>query len=267
MRIGFIGAGNMATALAGAIVGAIDDARIVAFDVDAGRLANFVRAVARPGTPGSVTAAAGNSQVVDGCDVCFLAVKPQVMPTVLAEIAGASGLLVSIAAGIRISSLESALPDARIVRVMPNTPCLVGAMAAGYANGSRVTEDDRQIVSRLLASAGYAVELPESLLDAVTGLSGSGPAFVARLIGAFTDAGTANGLPRDVAYRLSIATFAGTARLLDERGMTPDELVAMVSSPNGTTVAGRAVLEASDLADVIASTVTAATDRSKELGS
>ncbi len=267
MRIGFIGAGNMATALAGAIVGAIDDARIVAFDVDAGRLTEFIHAVARPGDSDAVTAAAGNAQVVDGCDVCFLAVKPQVMPTILAEIAGAGGLLVSIAAGIRIATFETALPDARIVRVMPNTPCLVGAMAAGYANGSRVTSEDREVVSRLLSSAGYAVELPERLLDAVTGLSGSGPAFVARLIGAFTDAGAANGLPREVAYRLTLATFAGTARLLDGHAMTPDELVTMVSSPNGTTVAGRAVLEASDIADVIASTVAAATNRSKELGS
>jgi pyrroline-5-carboxylate reductase len=139
-------------------------------------------------------------------------------------------------------------------------------MAAGYALGARATEHDATRVHELLSSAGEAILLDEELLDAVTGLSGSGPAFVARLVEAFTDGGVGAGLDPDTARRLTLATFAGTARLLAETGISPEDLVAMVSSPGGTTVAGREILENSDVADVIARTIQRAAERSRELG-
>lgn len=260
MTIGFIGAGNMAGALAGAIVRAHPDARIVASDTSAEARQRFSGRVERAFFLES------NPAVVDSSDVTFLAVKPQVMPAVLPELASAASLIVSIAAGVRIAALERALPRARVIRVMPNTPGLVGEMAAGYSAGARARREDMDLVGSLLGSAGVAYELPEGQLDAVTGLSGSGPAFVARLIQAFVSAGIRHGLSREIARELVLTTFSGTARLLREANLSPDELVDMVSSPGGTTVAGRSVLEASGYEATIASTVEAAVKRSKELG-
>lgn len=251
----------MAGALAAAIESAHPEHSFIAHDVDAGRLEDFISGRRR------CARAESNREVVEKSSVSFLAVKPQVLEDVLPELASCNRLIVSIAAGVPIATFEDAMPEARVVRVMPNTPCLVGEMAAGYAVGSRVTGDDRTLVDSLLQSAGVALELDEPLLDAVTGLSGSGPAFVARLIEAFAAAGVTEGLPPEVSARLALATFRGTARLLEEKRLTPDELVRMVSSPNGTTVAGRAELEASDYADVIRRTVSAAAARSRELGS
>jgi pyrroline-5-carboxylate reductase len=251
----------MATALGRAIVAAAPDTRITAFDTSDSRLREF------RGLFTGFVPSASNAEVAATSDVTFIAVKPQVIDDVLAEIAKTTGLIVSIAAGVTIEHVEKLLPSARVVRVMPNTPCLVGAMAAGYAAGSRATERDTDLVGELLSRAGEAIRLDERLLDAVTGLSGSGPAFVARLIEAFSQAGVAAGLDAEVARRLTLATFAGTARLLSETGMDPEALVAMVSSPGGTTIAGREILEASDFRDVIRETVLRSTERSRELGS
>ena len=260
MQVGFCGAGNMAMALARAIVRDTGDIDVRAFDVSEERIQAF-----RSTFPNFI-AAASNREVADSSDVTVLAVKPQIIGAVLQEIRHTDGLIVSIAAGVTIGRIEAALPAARVVRVMPNAPCLVGAMAAGYALGSLITEADAELVQRLLASAGEAVLLDERLLDAVTGLSGSGPAFVARLIEAFAEAGRSVGLTAETAMRLTLATFAGTAKLLAETGMTPEELVTMVSSPGGTTVAGRDVLEGSDYREVILAAVRRAAERSRELG-
>jgi pyrroline-5-carboxylate reductase len=150
---------------------------------------------------------------------------------------------------------------------MPNTPSLVGEMAAGYAVGAGTSAEEAESVATLLGTAGVAREVAESDLDAVTGLSGSGPAFVARLIESFIEAGTDLGLDPSLSRDLALKTFRGTAELLTETGMTPDELVQMVSSPNGTTVAGRSVLESSDYRDVLKGSIRRAAERSKELGS
>ena len=261
MQIGFCGAGNMALALGRAMARELPDAAITAFDVSRERLDAFASALPR------FAAAESNRQVAETSDVVFLAVKPQVIDDVLTEIADSAALIVSIAAGIPLSRLEAAVPQARLVRVMPNTPCLVGAMAAGYALGTRATDDDAKLVESLLSSAGEAILLDERQLDAVTGLSGSGPAFVARLVEAFVAGGVSAGLDHTTALRLTLATFSGTARLLAETGMSPEELVAMVSSPGGTTVAGRTILENSDVTQIIADTVERAAERSRELGS
>ena len=258
--VGFIGAGNMGLALGRAIARRFPNTGLYVCDIRPERVREFVSEL-----PGA-TAVASPGEVAAAARVVFLAVKPQDIPEVLRGIRDTERLVVSIAAGVRLERLEQALPRAPVVRVMPNTPCLVGAMAAGYACGHRVGPGERQAVAELLDAAGYAVELEEELLDAVTGLSGSGPAFVALLIDAFIEAGTRLGMSAEVARKLSLRTFEGTARLLADTGMLPEELVRMVSSPKGTTVAGRGILEPSDCRQVIIGTIEAAARRSKELG-
>jgi pyrroline-5-carboxylate reductase len=250
----------MGLALAKTITDRFPAVRISVCDVSKDRLALFEREL-----PG-VRIAEGPLETAEASEVVFLSVKPQDIQSVLQELQDTDRLVISIAAGVAIARIESVLRKARVVRVMPNTPCLVGAMAAGYAYGSRVRQPDRKVVHRLLSSAGYAAEVEEELLDAVTGLSGSGPAFVARLIEAFMKAGKELGLEVEITRNLSIQTFLGTAKLLAETGMEPQTLVDMVSSPNGTTVAGRRILDTSDCAEVIGKTIRAATERSKELG-
>ena len=260
-RIGFIGAGNMAFALIKALQKAKLAKSIIASDVNQERL-DFVKEKA------NITVTKNNLDVVEKSDILFLAVKPQVIDSVLDEIKNEvkTHLIISIAAGITLKKLELKLKNKKIVRVMPNTPCLVGEMAAGFSVGKHVTGNDLKVVEELLNTAGKAFYLKESMMDAVTGLSGSGPAFVARLIEAFAKAGEAQGLNEDIATELAIHTFMGTAKLLHESGMTPEELVNLVSSPNGTTVAGREVLEKSDYKEIIKKTIARATERSKELG-
>ena len=149
---------------------------------------------------------------------------------------------------------------------MPNVACLAGQMAAGYAASDHVTKNDLKTVELILNSAGVALQVSEDQLDAVTGVSGSGPAFVARLIEYYIHGAVQSGLPHDVARTLTLQTFLGTVALLKDGQMDPEELIQMVSSPNGTTVAGRDVLESSDVKAIIDATIQRATERSKELG-
>jgi pyrroline-5-carboxylate reductase len=257
---GFIGGGNMGFALARAVAARFPQAPIWVRDVRPERVELFLQQL-----PGA-REAASSAALASEAEVVVLAVKPQDLTPVLAEIRDTQALLVSICAGVPLRRLEAALPAARVVRVMPNVACLVGQMAAAYALGSRVRPGDQEVVEGLLGSVGYATPVEERLLDAVTGLSGSGPAFVARLIEAFSAAGERVGLPARVAMDLTVHTFWGTARLLAELGLEPGRLVEMVSSYRGTAVAGRKVLEGSDMAQVILATIEAATRRSAELG-
>jgi len=263
-QVGFIGAGNMATALiAGIIAKAIyNPDEIIASDKDESKLAGIK-------SEQNILTTQDNIEVINKSDIIFLAVKPQIINTILNEIKDVVSddkIIISIAAGIKIKQIESILGNKKIVRVMPNTPCLVGQMAAGMSPNSQTTDKEISKVKEILESSGTVIQLDESLLDAVTGLSGSGPAFVARLIEAFTEAGKNNNLPEDIAYKLALKTFEGTAKLLSEKNLKPNELIDMVSSPNGTTVAGREILENSDINDTINKTITKATERSKELG-
>jgi pyrroline-5-carboxylate reductase len=265
MRLGFLGAGKMATALARGWIDASLAApgRLLASDpVPAAREA--FAAV----TGGRVTA--DNREVVAGSDLLVLAVKPQSMAALLAEIQPALAsrhLTVSIAAGVGLKALAEGLgADRRLIRVMPNTPCLVGASAAGYSPGEAATADDVALVDRLLNAVGRAFRLPESLLDAVTGLSGSGPAFVAVVIEALSDGGVRMGLPREVAAALAAQTVFGSAKLLLETGMHPAALKDMVSSPAGTTIAGLHALERRGLRAALMDAVEAATQRAVALG-
>ncbi|MFC1769220.1 pyrroline-5-carboxylate reductase [Nanoarchaeota archaeon] len=261
MKLGFIGSGKMASALMKSILNAnlVSKDDIVSSDKAQEQL-DRIKNDLEIGVTGS------NKEVVDKSDIIFLCVKPQDIDSILDEIKEGSEekLFVSIAAGVKLEKLESKLN--KIVRVMPNTPCMVGEMAAGFAPGKNVNDDEVKQVGEILNAGGVAIQMEEKDLDAVTGLSGSGPAFVAFLIKAFAHAGIEAGLDKKTSRELTIQTFLGTAKLLKESNLCPNELINMVSSPGGTTIAGREVLENSDVEEVVKKTVDAATKRSKELG-
>jgi pyrroline-5-carboxylate reductase len=208
--------------------------------------------------------------VVRRSQILILAVKPTIIPSVLQEIRDeitADHLVISIAAGIRLSRLEEGLPTtARVVRVMPNTPCLVGETAAGFALGRNATDADRKMVEHILAAVGKSVCLDEKLLDAVTGLSGSGPAYVYMMIEALADGGVRVGLPRDVSLKLAAQTVLGAAKMVLETGAHPGELKDRVASPGGTTIAGIHELERAGFRGAVINAVKAGTERAKELG-
>jgi pyrroline-5-carboxylate reductase len=202
-------------------------------------------------------------------DLLVLAVKPQTMAALLEEIRGVlrSPLVVSIAAGFTLKQLSAGLgARCRLVRVMPNTPCLVGASASAYTPGEGTTAEDAAIVDRLLNAVGRAFRLPEHLLDAVTGLSGSGPAFVYLMIEALSDGGVRVGLPREVSTTLAAQTVLGAAKMVLETAQHPGALKDMVASPGGTTIAGLHALERGGVRGALMDAVEAATRRSKELG-
>jgi pyrroline-5-carboxylate reductase len=265
MRIGFAGAGKMATALAKGFVraGLTSPDQIVASDpVDAART-QFAKE-----TGGKITTR--NQEVADFARVLILAVKPDQVTTVLAEIRQRftpDHMLISIAAGVPLSKMETALPaDARVIRVMPNTPALIGASASAYALGKSASAQDGELAQKLFASVGIAFQVKEALLDAVTGLSGSGPAYVYLFIEGLSDGGVAAGLPRDVATRLAAQTVLGSARMVLETGMHPGALKDMVASPGGTTIEGLHELEKGRLRGTVISAVRAATEKSRKLG-
>jgi pyrroline-5-carboxylate reductase len=264
-RIGFIGAGQMATALGQGFVGAgrVAAESILAADLDSAARGRFAEA-----TGGTTTA--DNAEVLQQSDVVFLAVKPQQMAAVMAELKGNIGtekLIVSIAAGIRLGALADGLGDSvRLVRVMPNTPCLVGLGACGFCLGEHATDDDAAVVESLLAAVGKAYCVEEKLIDAVTGLSGSGPAFVYTVIEALSDGGVRMGLPRHVATTLAAQTVLGAATMVLSTGEHTGVLRDRVTSPGGTTIAGIQALEDCGLRAALMAAVEAATERSIELG-
>lgn len=263
--IGFIGAGQMAKALAQGFVsrGLLPAGRIVACDPVIAARGSFGQIV-----PGAVLADT-NEEVVATADVVFLAVKPQSMPVVYGELAGkfsGSKLVVSIAAGVPIAKMTAGLKTERVARVMPNTPALVGQGASAYALGSGASAADGQLVGQLLGAVGTAFLVDEKLLDAVTGLSGSGPAFVYVMIEALADGGVKMGLPRDVALALAAQTVRGAAEMVIGTREHPAALKDKVASPGGTTIAGLAALEDRGLRAALIGAVEAATRRSAELG-
>lgn len=265
LSVGFLGAGQMATALAAgwAKAGLLDVARSRAADPYPDARARFEKVT-------GVTTVDTNTTVAKACDVLVLAVKPQVMPTVLAELKPALAprhLVISIAAGVTLKMLADGLGESiRLVRVMPNTPCLVGASASAYCCSSAATTHDEQLVGKLFSAVGQAFRLPESMLDAVTGLSGSGPAFVYVFIEALADGGVKCGLPRDVAQALAAQTVLGAAKMVLETRQYPGSLKDAVASPGGTTIAGLHALERAAFRAAAMDAVEAATRRAQELG-
>jgi len=265
LTIGFLGAGKMATALAKGFIQAklVTAQQVIASDpVEAARAA-FAREVGAKTT-------GFNPDVVNFASVLVLSVKPDQVDSVLGEISRQvveRHLLISIAAGIPLERLESNLSElARVIRVMPNTPALVGCSASAFALGKSATVEDGQLAQKLFSAVGVAYQVKESLLDAVTGLSGSGPAYAYLMIEALSDGGVAVGLPRDVATRLAAQTLLGSAKMVLETGLHPGALKDMVTSPGGTTIEGIHELEKGMVRGALMNAVRAATNKAKKLG-
>lgn len=265
LSVGFLGAGKMATALASGFVraGLVAPNRLLAGDVAAAARDAFERE-----TGGR--AVVDNATVVAAATVVILAVKPAQVSEVLAALKtlfNPGHLVISIAAGVPLSRIEAALPDGtRVIRVMPNTPALVGAGASAFARGRAAGVEDAALTRRLLGAVGLAHEVKEPLLDAVTGVSGSGPAYGYLMIEALSDGGVAAGLPRDIATQLAAQTLLGAARMVLETGLHPGALKDMVTSPGGTTIEALHQLEKAGVRGALMTAVRAATDRARQLG-
>ena len=214
-----------------------------------------------------VEVTADNQTAISAGEILLLAIKPQVFDSVVANIEpNPNSIIVSILAGVTINKLEQAFPNNPVIRVMPNTPATVGAGMTAIAAGTEAEEEHIDRAKSIFTAIGEVVEVPESMMDAVTGLSGSGPAFVALAIEALADGGVASGLPRAIALQLAIQTVLGTATLLKETEIHPGVLKDRVTSPGGTTIAGVAKLESQGFRSALIEAVKTATERSKELG-
>jgi pyrroline-5-carboxylate reductase len=264
MNLGLIGCGKMASALLGGVLKAgvcvpgqvwvSDCQRAVATQLAAATGVHVVDA---------------NEAVAEASEVLLLCVKPQdavaVLEVLRPQLAGK--LVVSIAAGVSLAALQGAVgPEARVVRVMPNTPALVHRAASAYAMGSAATQEDAAVVERLFGAVGVVCRVKEGLLDAVTGLSGSGPAYGFLFMEALADGGVLMGLPRDMALRLAAQTLSGAAEMVLQTGQHPAVLRDQVASPGGTTIAGVEALELGGVRAGIIQAVRAAAERSQEMG-
>lgn len=255
----------MATALAQGFLraGLVPPERLLASDVVSAAGEAFAQA-----TGGQVLA--DNEAVAAAAEVLVLAVKPDQVAGVLTRLRPVLSperhLVISIAAGIPLAALESAAPGQRFIRVMPNTPALVGASASAFATGTAARAEDARTAARLLESIGLVFEVKERLLDAVTGLSGSGPAYGFLMIEALADGGVAAGLPRDLAQKLAAQTLLGAAKMVLETGQHPGWLKDSVCSPGGTTIEAVHVLEKAGVRAALMSAVRAAAEKARRLG-
>ncbi len=262
--VGFIGTGNMAEAMIRGLLqaGVAAKEQILGSDPREERCAEMAQQY-------GVRIVADNVEVARQAEILVLSVKPQVMAKVLDQIGPhihPHALVISIAAGIPLAAIEGRLPQARVIRTMPNTPALVGAGATAIAAGGHATEADLLAARRIFDSVGTTVVLEEAQLDAVTGLSGSGPAYIFLIIEALSDAGVKVGLSRYTAQALAAQTVLGSAKLLIDTKEHPGRLKDMVTSPGGTAIAGLHTLEAGGLRTTLMDAVEAATQRSRELG-
>lgn len=262
--IAFIGGGNMAEALAGGIARAriIPAESVIVSDPVPARCEHLRNQHGLTTTDKNIQAAVAGGTI-------FLAVKPQVLPDVLDEIAASVNpeqLVISIAAGVKLELLENALPGVPVIRSMPNTPALVGSAATVISPGRHVPADMTHWAVELFHAVGTCHVLPEELLDAVTGLSGSGPAYFFRMAEALIEAGMSVGIPAEESEGLVKQTILGAARLMMETEKSPTELREMVTSPGGTTMAGLGALDEAGFGETIVEAVMAATERAKELG-
>jgi pyrroline-5-carboxylate reductase len=263
--IGIIGAGKIGSAIARGMVRAslVAKDRIMASDVSDELRDAIVEEL-------GISVTSDNVKVCEFADVVILAVKPQILVSVIKEIAaklGETKLLISVAAGVPLSRIEANLPQgSRVVRVMPNIPCVVGAGASCYAGGTHATPADLEQVRLILSSFGTSARVEEKDLDAVTGLSGSGPAYVFLFIEALADGGVQAGLSREVALKLALQTVYGSARMALESAKHVAQLKDEVASPGGTTIAGIYALEQKGFRGAVMDAVVNATRRSQELG-
>ncbi len=264
-KIGVIGAGKIGSAILRGVIraGLVHKDQVMASDLSKPLRQSLAKELRVKVTP-------DNGETCDFADIVILAVKPQVVDPVVKEIAekiGKTKLLVSVAAGVPLTRIEENLTQgARVVRVMPNTPCVVGAGASCYAPGTHANPADLERVRLILNSFGIALPLEEKYLDAVTGLSGSGPAYVFLFIESLADGGVQVGLSRDVALKLAMQTVYGSAKLAFESGQHLGQLKDEVTSPGGTTIAGLYALEKGKMRGTVMEAVLQATRRSQALG-
>jgi len=265
LKIGFIGGGQMAEALIKGLLdkGIATKEDLCASDPSQARREHLSKLY-------GIKVWERNQPVLESSNVVILAVKPQIMKIVLEDISAfvtESHIIISIAAGISTAFLEKGLPSfAKVIRVMPNTPALVQKGAAALCRGTRASQKDLDTALAIFKAVGEAVEVPETMMDAVTGLSGSGPAYVFQFIQALVDGGVLEGLPRDVAQKLAVQTVLGAAEMCKRTGKNPAELTAMVTSPGGTTIKGLYEMEKEGFRGNVMAAVSAATARSRELG-
>ena len=281
-KLFFLGAGKMATAIAGGIVKAevFQKAELAAFEVSPKAADEFEQktgvrcywggadSLLFRGKDGAEECGGALRKIVEQADAVLLAVKPQVLASALEPLAGclAGKPVISIVAGVPIDRLAGLTGSGRIVRVMPNTPALVGGGAAGYSLAPEAQAADGELANRILSAVGVAMQVDEKYLTAVTALSGSGPAYVFEFIRALSDGGVAEGLPRDVATKLAIQTVLGSAAMAKETGIHPAILKDQVTSPGGTTIRALEVLEDRAFAGAVIAAVRACARRSEELG-
>ncbi|MFH1617740.1 MAG: pyrroline-5-carboxylate reductase [Candidatus Margulisiibacteriota bacterium] len=259
-KLAFIGCGKMAEALIGGILKgkAFTAKNIIVFDVDPKRLQAAKKRF-------GVTVARNNQQAVDLAQTVILAVKPQGMKNALNGIKAKNKLVISIAAGVKLAFFGELLPESRIIRAMPNNPALVAKGVTALAPSRQCREADTRLARRLFSCVGEVVDVPEKLMDAVTGLSGSGPAFVYLFIEAMIEAGVLLGLDGKKAEKLATATVLGSAETIRATRLSPRALRKMVTSPGGTTLEGIKALEGKEFRQIVIGSVVAAARRSREL--
>lgn len=263
--VGFIGSGNMASAIMDGLAtkGACLPGNIICSD-------KYEPSLAKARAKGMIGTMDNDEVIKVAKDAIILAVKPNDIPSVCTVIAESKteveACIISIAAGVSLQTLEKIMPGRRVIRVMPNTPCLVGQGAAGFCLGSLATAHDKTVVETIFGSCGVANELPEILLNAVTGVSGSGPAYVFLFIEALADGGVRAGLPRDVSLQMAAQTVKGAAEMVLVTGKHPGVLKDMVTSAGGTTIAGYERLEQGGMRATVMGAVVTATKRSMQLG-
>ena len=263
MKLSCLGSGKMGTAL---LKGIVTRGVCAAGDIAISDPVPAALAAATAAIPG-VRTAASNLEAANGADVVLLCVKPYgIVPLIESLRELPSTLLISIAAGVTLDSMEAVAGHHRVVRVMPNTPALIGQGAAAFSPGSKATSADCSLTEQLLAAVGTVTRVTEKLLDAVTGLSGSGPAYVYTVIEALADGGVAEGLTREQALQLAAQTVAGAAGMVLQTGLHPAVLRDQVTSPGGTTIAGLAMLEEKGLRSALIEAVRVAARRARELG-
>ena len=259
MKIGFIGTGNMATAL---IRSMKDNNKIISSDKNSEKLQKASKEL-------GIKIAKDNNEVAKSSEIIFLCAKPGDIKGILQEIKPNAGnkIIVSIAAGIKIKFIENIIgKNKKIVRVMPNLNCAVAEMAAAFSCSKNIEANEKESIKSLLNKAGLALEVEEEKMDAVTALSGSGPAFIAHILNCFAKAAEKQWLSKEISYKLALQTLFGTAKLLKETGEKPESLIKRVASPKGTTEAGLEVLQKSEIKSIIEKTIQSAAKRSKELG-
>ena len=261
-KIGFLGAGRMASAIAGGMVkNAFIQDNILFYDCSEAAAGAFEAAV-------GAKKCADPAAMAEACDAVLLAVKPQYLSEALKPLTGLlkNKLVISIVAGVKLEKLAALTGASRIVRVMPNTPALVGEGAAVYAASAGAEKSDIELADKIFSSVGTALQLSENYLDAVTAVSGSGPAYVFEFIQAMADGGVAEGLPREIALKLAAQTVLGAATMVLKTGAHPQQLKDNVTSPAGTTSRALEVMAARGFSGIVMQSVRAAAERSRELG-